>query len=90
MDKYNYSLNKERLKRYIVNDIDNKGDIIDLYLWNIILSKELYPLIALLEVALRNHINNAISQNIRNKWLLDQNLIKNILKDKELRIYSET
>lgn len=87
MDKFNYSLNNERLKRYIVNNKADSQDVIGLYLWNIRLSKELYPLISLVEITLRNHINNAISQNIAEKWLLNKDLTASILKDKELLTY---
>ncbi len=89
MDKYNYSLNNERLKRYKPGNKSTKDDILNNYLWNIRLSKELYPIIALTEVTLRNHLNNAISQNIKEKWLLDNDFVKNFLKDKELARYLE-
>ena len=89
MDKYAYGLNNERLKRYIVNNKNNINDIIGMYLFNIELSKELYALIALTEVTLRNHINNAISTNIKDKWLLDVEFIETFLKDNELNRYLE-
>ncbi len=90
MHKYNYSLNNERLKRYIINNKANEENVIDVYLWNIKLSKELYPIISLLEITLRNHINNAINQKIAKNWLLDKNIAKAILKDKELITYLES
>ncbi len=89
MDKYNYSLNEERLKRYKTSDNNTKEDVLNKYLLNIRLSKELYSVIALTEVTLRNHLNNAISSNIKEKWLLDENFVKNFLKDKELARYLE-
>jgi len=87
LDKYNYSLNDERLKRYKSNAESTKEDILNNYLWNIRLSKELYSLIALTEVTLRNHMNNAINSKIREKWLLDKNFVKTFLKDKEIERY---
>ena len=89
MDKYSHSLNNERLKRYKTNIKAGKQDIINLYSYNIKLSKELYPLISLFEVALRNHVSSAISKNISSNWFLDYNITKNILKDKELKNFFE-
>jgi len=49
----------------------NKEPII-LYRWNIILSELLYPLLNVIEVALRNAIHTAIASHFNNEnWLLD-------------------
>ena len=75
MDKtlmpYEYSLSEERLKPY-QRLATSPDDVIPLYLWNIALSSALMPIIALLEVTLRNHVDGAISrvapQWLENEW----------------------
>jgi hypothetical protein len=75
-----------RLKRYSIYGDDR---IKSAYEINILLSKELYPLLAIFEVSFRNAINNAINENIKVNWLMDSAFIANFLEDKELRIYND-
>lgn len=86
MDLYKKCFTIQRLNKYSKNT-NSENEIIEKYLWNIQLSKELYALIAIFEVSLRNHINYAISEHILNNWLLDDTFIKKFLTENELKSY---
>lgn len=75
---------EKRLKSYKSNEDDN---IIALekYLYNIEVSKALYPLLSILEISLRNRINNAIDCIIQADWLIKELQQQNILLDNEYK-----
>jgi len=62
-------LTPERLARYGNPIVDDKQDIIARYIWNIALSEALYPTLSILEVALRNRIDQAIQGHLASDWL---------------------
>ena len=70
------SISRERLETYRLSPNDTVEDLVRVYLHNIQLSEALYPALALLEVTLRNRLNNAIEKNIKPEWLIKE--IKNI------------
>lgn len=83
---YKRCFTAQRLRKYEINTNSDK-EIIEKYLWNIQLSKELYVLIALFEVSFRNHINYAINEYIHKNWLLNNTFIKQFLTANELKSY---
>lgn len=76
----------QRLNKYS-KDTNSEKEILEKYLWNIQLSKELYVLIALFEVSLRNHINCAINEYVHQNWLTDNSFIQNFLTENEFKAY---
>lgn len=79
-----------RLNSYKFRDTDDGLIIFERYLYNIEVSKALYPLLSLLEISLRNSINNAIDNTIKRNWLIEELEQQDILKDKEYKILKET
>ena len=79
-----------RLSSYKFSDVDDELLILKRYLYNIEVSKALYPLLSLLEISLRNSINNAIENTIKQNWLVEELKKQDILKDKEYKILKET
>ena len=51
---------ENRLSSYKYSSSDTDSVALERYLYNIELSKSLYPLLSILEIALRNRINEAI------------------------------
>ena len=54
-----------RLSSYQYSPVDTVEISLERYLYNIELSKALYPLLSILEIALRNRINQAIEATIK-------------------------
>ncbi len=65
-------LSSERLDSFKINSNDSLEILLIRYLKNIKIAESFYPAIALLEITLRNHINNAINKNIKVDWLLEE------------------
>lgn len=86
MDIYNKCFTAQRLQRYAVS-VSNEREIVDKYLWNIQLSKELYGIIAIFEVSFRNHINASINKNISGQWLLSKAFLEQLLDANLLAFY---
>ena len=55
------------------------------YLYNIELSKALYPVLSILEVSLRNRINEAMEKVIKQNWLIEELACQDILLKSEYR-----
>ncbi|MBQ3310464.1 hypothetical protein IJG72_00145 [bacterium] len=72
-----------RLTSYKFNDNDDNATILQRYLYNIEVSKSLYPLLSILEISLRNRINKAIEMVIQPEWLLKELNKQNILLPNE-------
>ena len=68
-----------RLSSYKYDDNDTNAIIIKRYLYNIELSKALYPLLSILEISLRNRINKAVETVIISDWLLKEVNQQNVL-----------
>jgi hypothetical protein len=86
MNYYKKCFTSQRLSKYSKNTRSEK-EIMDKYFYNIQLSKELYVLIALFEVSLRNHINYAINEYIHKNWLMDCSFLQQFLTENELKSY---
>lgn len=86
MTLYQKCFTNQRLNKYSQNTNSEK-EMLAKYLWNIQLSKELYVLIAIFEVSIRNHINYAIKEHIHKNWLLNNAFIEQFLIENELKSY---
>lgn len=69
----------KRLSSYKYNENDTDTIALERYLYNIELSKSLYPLLSILEISLRNRINQAIESVIQENWLGKELNQQNIL-----------
>ena len=65
-------LSSNRLNSYKYDNNDDYSIVLERYLYNIELSKSLYPLLSFLEISLRNRINQAIETVIQHDWLLKE------------------
>lgn len=72
-----------RLKSYKFNSSDDNNIALKRYLYNIEISKALYPLLSILEISLRNRINKAIENIIKPNWLINEIEQQCILLDNE-------
>ena len=72
-----------RLNSYKYNSNDSASIVLERYLYNIEVSKSLYPLLSILEISLRNRINEAIEAVIMQNWLLKEINQQNILLSNE-------
>ena len=65
-----FSSNRLSSNKYDINDTDSIA--FERYLFNIEVSKSLYPLLSILEISLRNRINQAIETVIKQDWILKE------------------
>lgn len=65
-----FSSNRLSSYKYDINDTDSVA--LERYLYNIEISKSLYPLLSILEISLRNRINQAIETVIKQDWILKE------------------
>lgn len=65
-----FSSNRLSSYKYDINDTDSTT--LERYLYNIEVSKSLYPLLSILEISLRNRINQAIETVIKQDWILQE------------------
>lgn len=72
-------ISKNRLSSYKYDNNDTDSILLERYLYNIEVSKALYPILSILEISLRNRINEAIETTIRQDWLLHELNHQNIL-----------
>lgn len=61
---------ENRLNSYRYDSNDDNSIILERYLYNIEVSKALYPILSILEISLRNRINEAIEKTIKQDWLM--------------------
>lgn len=66
------TLSPERFEGYRKSENDTDEQILACYLWNIQLSEALYPSIAILEVALRNQLHQALVDYSQNEAWYEQ------------------
>lgn len=77
----NENLSFKRLLAYQIDQNELISTTMAQYLWNIELSKALYPLLHLVEVSLRNRLNVFIGNYLKDsEWLLKNNILKEIEK----------
>ena len=74
-----------RLNAYKFSRDDKDSVLLERYSYNIRISQAFYPILSILEIALRNKINNAIDQTLKPDWLLAEINKQDILKDKEYK-----
>ena len=74
-----------RLNSYKYNSSDTYSVALERYLFNIELSKSLYPLLSILEISLRNRINQAIETIIKKDWLINELSRQSILLPNEYK-----
>lgn len=79
-------ISKSRLSSYKFNDNEDFIILLKRYIYNIQISEAFYPVLSMLEIALRNQINNAINNLIKNDWLLSEINSQNLLLDNEYKI----
>jgi hypothetical protein len=71
--QHNSFFSIQRLNKYIIACKSDENKAILLYKYNIQLSQTLYPLISVLEIALRNLIDKELSKHFDdNNWLMTQ------------------
>lgn len=70
---------ENRLNSYKYDANDDNSILLERYLYNIEVSKALYPLLSILEISLRNRINQAIENTIQQDWLMKELNTQNIL-----------
>ena len=74
---------KNRLKSYKFDINDDNSILLERYLFNIEVSKALYPLLSILEISLRNRLNQAIEEIIKQNWLVEELKLRDILLPNE-------
>ncbi len=76
----------ERFNSYKLTEKDDVSDILKRYIYNIKISEAFYPILSMLEIALRNRIHNAIDKLIKKDWLLSETHSQNLLLNNERKI----
>lgn len=80
------NISSERLKVYKSSEQEDFSTLLERYIYNIKISEAFYPILSILEIALRNKIYNAIDKLIKQNWLLSELESQNILLDNEYKI----
>lgn len=81
-----FIFSEKRLNAYKFSNEDENSILLERYSYNIQISQAFYPILSILEVALRNKINDAIEQTLKPNWLLEEINKQDILRDKEYKI----
>lgn len=79
----------ERLKAYKLSEQDDFSVLVERYVYNIKISEAFYPILSMLEIALRNKIHNAVDKLIKSDWLLLELQSQSLLLDNEYKILLE-
>lgn len=87
--KITENISLDRLSSYRYNDSDDLSLILSRYIYNVQISESFYPIIAALEVALRNRLYNAVAELKGQNWLLEEINQQIILSDNERNILLE-
>lgn len=82
-------LSENRLCAYKQCKDDDYSVLLERYLHNIKISQAFYPLLSILEIALRNKIHYAIEEEIKPNWLFEEIEQADILKEKEHKILTD-
>ena len=72
-----------RLKSYQLSQDEDFSALLERYIYNIKVSEAFYPILSILEIALRNKIHKAIDTLIKPNWLLLE------LKSQDMLSYNE-
>ena len=89
ISKITENISLDRLSSYRYNDSDDLSLILSRYIYNVQISESFYPIIATLEVALRNRLYNAVAELKGQNWLLEEINQQIILSDNERNILLE-
>ena len=76
----------DRLSSYKFNDSDNSDLILRRYIYNIQVAESFYPLLAALEISLRNRLYMAIVNLKGENWLLNEITSSNMLLVNERKV----
>ena len=80
------NISVDRLSSYKFHDNDNSDLILRRYIYNIQVAESFYPLLAALEISLRNRLYMAIVNLKGENWLLNEITSSNILLVNERKI----
>lgn len=80
------NISVDRLSSYKFNDNDNSDLILRRYIYNIQIAESFYPLLAALEISLRNRLYMAIINLKGENWLLNEITSSNMLLVNERKI----
>lgn len=83
------NISVDRLSSYKYDDNDSIDLILSRYIYNVQISESFYPVIAALEIALRNRLHNAVAFLKGGNWLLEEIDNQNILSENERNILLE-
>lgn len=89
ISKITENISIDRLSSYKYDNNDSIDLIFSRYIYNVQTSKSFYPVIAALEVALRNRLYNAVAKLKGQNWLLEEINNQNILSENERNILLE-
>lgn len=89
ISKITENISLDRLSSYKYDDRDSFDLILSRYIYNVQISESFYPIIAALEVALRNRLYNAVAELKGQNWLLEEINQQIILSDNERNILLE-
>ncbi len=89
ISKITENISLDRLSSYRYDSNDSIDLVLDRYIYNVRISESFYPVIAALEIALRNRLYNAVAKLKGQNWLLEEVSNKNILSDNERNILLE-
>lgn len=89
ISKITENISIDRLSSYKYDNNDSIKLILSRYIYNVQISESFYPIIATLEVALRNRLYNAVATLKGKNWLLEEIKQKNMLSENERKILLE-
>lgn len=89
ISKITENISFDRLSSYRYDKNDDLDMILNRYIYNVQISESFYPIIAALEVALRNRLYNAVAELKGQNWLLEEINQQAILSDNERDILLE-
>ncbi len=87
--KITENISVDRLSSYKFDDNDSIEVVIARYLYNVQVSESFYPILAALEISLRNRLYTAIAKLKGNDWLLNEIDKQSILSKNERNILLE-
>lgn len=89
ISKITVNISIDRLSSYKYDNNDSMDLILSRYIYNVQISESFYPVIAALEVALRNRLYNAVAKLKGQNWLLEEIKQQAILSENERNILLE-
>lgn len=68
------AISEKRLTNYLIWAGGNKSEAIGLYTLNVVISQSFYPITNMVEVALRNSVNEKLSSHFGESWFSELNI----------------